>query len=110
LWSFCQVFCVFPHAWLVPFLILPIVVRFDSLYFFLDLFFFIFFLKRRQKICLYLLIKKKRIAQLINGKPGENRYNTTNKRKTPKTCNLQTNKLSTYNLELTTPGAPRWST
>jgi hypothetical protein len=32
-----------------------------------------FFLKRRQKICLNLLIKKKRIAQLINGKPGENR-------------------------------------
>jgi hypothetical protein len=69
-----------------------------------------FFLKRRQKICLYLLIKKKRIAQLINGKPSENRYNTTNKRTTPKTCNLQTNKLSTYNRELTTPGAPRRST
>jgi hypothetical protein len=32
-----------------------------------------FFLKRRQKICLNLLIKKKRIAQLINGKLGENR-------------------------------------
>jgi hypothetical protein len=34
-------------------------------------------LKRRQKICLNLLIKKKRIAQLINGKPGKNRYNKT---------------------------------
>jgi hypothetical protein len=35
------------------------------------------FLKRRQKFCLYPLIKKKRIAQLINGKPGENRYSKT---------------------------------
>jgi hypothetical protein len=34
-----------------------------------------FFLKWRQKHCLYLLIKKKRIAQLIYGKPGENQYN-----------------------------------
>jgi hypothetical protein len=34
---------------------------------------FFFFLKLRQKICLNLLIKKKRISQLINGKPGENR-------------------------------------
>jgi hypothetical protein len=34
---FAKFFCVFPHAWLVPFLILPIVARFDSLYFFLDL-------------------------------------------------------------------------
>jgi hypothetical protein len=30
----------------------------------------VFFLKRRQKICLNLLIKKKRDAQLIKGKPG----------------------------------------
>jgi hypothetical protein len=29
-----------------------------------------FFLKRRQKLCHYLLIKKKRIAQLIYGKPS----------------------------------------
>jgi hypothetical protein len=36
-----------------------------------------FFLKRRQKIYLNLLIKKKRIAQLINGKLGKNRYNKT---------------------------------
>jgi hypothetical protein len=36
---------------------------------------YFFFLKRRQKICLNLLIKKKKIAQLINGKPDENRYN-----------------------------------
>jgi hypothetical protein len=34
-------------------------------------------LKREQKICPNLLIKKKRIAQLINGKSGENRYSNT---------------------------------
>jgi hypothetical protein len=34
----------------------------------------IIFLKRRQKICLDLLIKKKRIAQLINEKPNENHH------------------------------------
>jgi hypothetical protein len=34
-----------------------------------------FFFKRRQKLCLNLLIKKKRIARLICGKPSENRYN-----------------------------------
>jgi hypothetical protein len=37
----------------------------------------IFFLKRRQKICLDLLIKKKRIAQLINEKPDENHQKKT---------------------------------
>jgi hypothetical protein len=31
-------------------------------------------LKRGQKLCPNLLIKKKRDAQLINGKPGKNRY------------------------------------
>jgi hypothetical protein len=32
----------------------------------------------------YSLIKKKRVAQLINGKPGENRYgNTTNTQTLP---------------------------
>jgi hypothetical protein len=36
----------------------------------------LFFLKRRQKLCLSLLIKKKRIAQLINGKSDENRPKT----------------------------------
>jgi hypothetical protein len=42
----------------------------------------IIFLKWRQKICLYLLIKKKRIVQLINEKLGKNHYNkkTTRKR------------------------------
>jgi hypothetical protein len=35
------------------------------------------FFKRRQKICLNLLIKKKRIAQLINRKPDKNHYNKT---------------------------------
>jgi hypothetical protein len=34
-----------------------------------------FFLKQGQKICPNLLLNKKRIVQLINGKPGENRYN-----------------------------------
>jgi hypothetical protein len=34
-----------------------------------------FFLKREQKLCPNLLIKKKRIAQLINGKLDKNRYN-----------------------------------
>jgi hypothetical protein len=34
-------------------------------------------LKWGQKLCPNLLIKKKRIAQLINGKLGENRYNNT---------------------------------
>jgi hypothetical protein len=53
-------------------------------------------------VCLYILIKKKRIAQLINEKLDENRNNKTNKRTPPKT-----NKLSTYNRELTTPRAPR---
>jgi hypothetical protein len=45
-----------------------------------------FFLKkkRRQKICLNLLIKKKRISQLIKGKPGENRYNNYQIRTTSK--------------------------
>jgi hypothetical protein len=43
----------------------------------------LFFFKRRQKLCLNLLIKKKRIAQLINEKPGKNRYNKS-KRTTPK--------------------------
>jgi hypothetical protein len=36
---------------------------------------YFFFLKRRQKLCLISLIKKKRVARLINGKPGKNRYN-----------------------------------
>jgi hypothetical protein len=46
-------------------------------------------LKRRQKICLDLLIKKKRIAQLINGKPGENHHN-----KKTHADNFQSMKLS----------------
>jgi hypothetical protein len=43
---------------------------------------FLFFLKRRQKLCLNLLIKKKRIVQLINRKPGKNRYNKTIRQQT----------------------------
>jgi hypothetical protein len=37
----------------------------------------IFFLKPKQKFCPNLLIKKKRIAQLIYGKPGKNQYKQT---------------------------------
>jgi hypothetical protein len=37
----------------------------------------LFFLKREQKLCPNLLIKKKRIAQLIYGKPGKNQYKLT---------------------------------
>jgi hypothetical protein len=35
----------------------------------------LFFLKRRQNLCLDLLIKKKRVVQLIYKKPDENQYN-----------------------------------
>jgi hypothetical protein len=38
---------------------------------------FFFFLKRSQNLWLNLLIKKERIAQLIYGKPGKNRYKQT---------------------------------
>jgi hypothetical protein len=50
-----------------------------------------------QKLCLNLLIKKKRIAQLINGKLGENRYNNTtnNIKSTDQQDNQQA--LTTYN-------------
>jgi hypothetical protein len=64
-----------------------------------------FFLKRRQKICPNLLIKKKRIAQLINGKLGENHYNKTTRETTPKTGKrLNQQALTTYNRKLTTTG------
>jgi hypothetical protein len=39
-----------------------------------------FFFETEAKICLNLLIKKKRIAQLINGKPCKNRHNKTTHR------------------------------
>jgi hypothetical protein len=63
-----------------------------------------FFFKWRQKICLNLLIKKKRDAQLINGKPGENRYKKTTSEK-PDTCNFLTNETNqqppkTYNNQI----------
>jgi hypothetical protein len=47
----------------------------------------------RQKDFLNLLIKKKRIVQLINGKSSKNHYKKTTQEQhlTPKTCNLQTN-------------------
>jgi hypothetical protein len=66
-----------------------------------------FFLKWRQKICLNLLIKKKRIAQLINGKPGENQYNKTTREQHQ---NLQPSNQQahpTYDRELTTSRAPQ---
>jgi hypothetical protein len=40
---------------------------------------FFFFLKREQKFCPDLLIKKEENAQLINGKPSENLYNKNTK-------------------------------
>jgi hypothetical protein len=49
------------------------------------------FIKRRQKLCLNLLIKKKRIAQLINGKLGKN-VTTKPQDNKPKACDLKTNK------------------
>jgi hypothetical protein len=61
---------------------------------------FFIFLKRRQKLCLNLLIKKKRIAQLIYRKSGKNRYkhNTPAKatQRTPET-NLNNNPLHLNN-------------
>jgi hypothetical protein len=57
---------------------------------------FFSFLKRRQKLCPNLLIKKKRIAQLINRKPGKNRYNKTKKQHLKHTT---TNPTSTHNLQ-----------
>jgi hypothetical protein len=41
------------------------------------LFFFIFFFEMGAKALPHLLIKEKRIAQLINGKLSENQYNNT---------------------------------
>jgi hypothetical protein len=64
-------------------------------------------LKWGQKLCPNLLIKKKRIAQLINGKLGKNRYNNTtnNTESTRQQDNQQT--LTTYNNhKLTTQRAP----
>jgi hypothetical protein len=40
---------------------------------------YVFFLKWEQKICPNPLIKKKRIAQIINEKPDKNRYNQITK-------------------------------
>jgi hypothetical protein len=48
-----------------------------------------FFLKQRQKLCLDLLIKKKRVAQLINGKPDENQYNNNTDGLLPKQATTQ---------------------
>jgi hypothetical protein len=59
---------------------------------------FILFLKWEKKICPNLLIKKKRIAQLIYGKPGENQYRQTtmnySKNKKPTLSSKQPNNLS----------------
>jgi hypothetical protein len=54
---------------------------------------FFFFLKWGQKLCSNPLIKKKRIAQLINGKLGENRYNNT------ESSTQQDKPTSTHNLQ-----------
>jgi hypothetical protein len=62
-------------------------------------------LKQRQKICLNLLIKKKRIAQLINGKPGKNHYNKTIREQHLKSTTSKP--TSTLNPQPRTPGAPR---
>jgi hypothetical protein len=51
-------------------------------------------LKRRQKICLNLLIKKKRIAQLINRKPGKNRYNKITREQHLRTATSKSTKYS----------------
>jgi hypothetical protein len=65
---------------------------------------FFFFLKRGQKLCPNLLIKKERIAQLINGKLSENRYNNT----TSNTEDPDQQKPPTYNYnkQTTTERAP----
>jgi hypothetical protein len=44
---------------------------------------YIYFLKREQKICPNLLIKKKRGVQLIKEKLGENRYKETTNEQRP---------------------------
>jgi hypothetical protein len=51
-----------------------------------------FFLKRGQKLCPDLFIKKKRIAQLINGKLDKNRYNKATREQRQNISDLQTNK------------------
>jgi hypothetical protein len=73
-----------------------------------------FFLKKKieAKDCLNLLIKKKRIAQLINGKPDENRYNKTTRERHLKpatskpiyTLNLQQRAHNTWSSLQTTRG------
>jgi hypothetical protein len=49
---------------------------------------FFFFFETGVKNCDNLLIKKKIIIRLINGKPNKNRYNKTTRETTPKVCNL----------------------
>jgi hypothetical protein len=51
-------------------------------------------LKQRQKICLNLLIKKKRIAQLINGKPDKNCYNKITREQHLRTATSKPTKYS----------------
>jgi hypothetical protein len=76
----------------------------------------LFFLKRGQKLCPKLLVKKKRIAQLINGKLCENRYNkpqtnnldnnTTNKLARPTTTENQSTTPQTKHTECTRQTEP----
>jgi hypothetical protein len=53
-------------------------------------------LKWRQKLCPNLLIKKK-IAQLINGKPGKNRYNKPQENNSKNTPPPNQQASTTYN-------------
>jgi aromatic ring-opening dioxygenase LigB subunit len=53
------------------------------------------FLKWGQKLCPNLFIKKKRIAQFINGKLDENQYNKTTNN-TQSLTNKKTHKLAQH--------------
>jgi hypothetical protein len=62
-----------------------------------------FFLKREQKICPNLLIKKKRGAQLIKGKPGENLYKeTTNEQRPTQATTRPTRQTNNHSKPATT--------
>jgi hypothetical protein len=65
------------------------------------------FLKQGQKLCLNLLIKKKRIAQLINRKPNKNYYNKTIREQHLEYATSKPTIKQTYNRNLTIPKTPR---
>jgi hypothetical protein len=56
---------------------------------------FFFFFEMGQKLCPNLFIRKKRIAQFINGKLGENQYNKTTNN-TQSLTNKKTHKLAQH--------------